>query len=108
MQPEGRLRKGWTRREFVRGAGSLAALPYLPSPSSRFAYVASGEGAVLVFLVQGERWTKIQQVSSPAPVCVLLSPSQQTLFVANEVEAHDGLPRGSVEATAATPDHDAR
>ena len=87
----------------MRGAAGLATLPYLPSPSQSFAYVASGEGAVHVFLVQGERWTKIQRVSSPAPGCVLLSPSQQTLYVANEVDAHEGLPRGAVEAFRIDP-----
>jgi 6-phosphogluconolactonase len=97
MQPDGRSREGWTRREFVRGAAGLVAVPYLASPSPGFAYVASGEGAVHVFLVQGERWTRIQRVSSPAPACVLLSPSGQTLYVANEVEAHEGPPRGTVE-----------
>jgi 6-phosphogluconolactonase len=97
MQPDGRSDK-WTRREFVRGAAGLVALPYLQSPSSHFAYVASGEGAVHVFLVQGERWTRIQRVSSLAPACVLLSPTQRTLYVANEVEVHEGLPRGTVEA----------
>jgi 6-phosphogluconolactonase len=103
MQPDGRSREGWTRREFVRGAAGLVALPYLPSPSPGFAYVASGEGAVHVFLVEGERWTKIQRVSSPAPACVLLSPSGQTLYVANEVEAHEGLPRGTVEVFRVDP-----
>jgi 6-phosphogluconolactonase len=103
MQPDGRSREGWTRREFVRGAASLVALPYLASPSPGFAYVASGEGEVHVFLVEGERWTKIQRVSSPAPACVLLSPSGQTLYVANEVEAHEGLPRGTVEVFRVDP-----
>jgi 6-phosphogluconolactonase len=103
MQPDDRSREGWTRREFVRGAAGLVALPYLQSPSPGFAYVASGEGAVHVFLVQGERWTKIQSVSSPAPACVLLSPSQQTLYVANDVEVHEGLPRGTVEAFRVDP-----
>jgi 6-phosphogluconolactonase len=103
MQPDDRSREGWTRREFVRGAAGLVSLPYLPSPSPGFAYVASGEGAVHVFLVEGERWTKIQRVSSPAPACVLLSPSQQTLYVANEVEAHEGLPRGTVAAFRIDP-----
>jgi 6-phosphogluconolactonase len=103
MQPDGRSREGWTRREFVRGAAGLVALPYLPSPSPSFAYVASGDGAVHVFLVQGERWTNIQRVSSPAPACVLLSPSQQTLYVANEVEAHEGLPHGTVDAFRIDP-----
>ena len=103
MQPDGRSCEGWTRREFVRGAAGLAALPYLPSSSPSLAYVASGEGAVHVFLVQGERWTKIQQVSSLAPACVLLSPSQQTLYVANEVELQEGLPRGAVEVFRIDP-----
>jgi 6-phosphogluconolactonase len=103
MKPDGGSREGWTRREFVRGAAGLVSLPYLPSPSPGFAYVASGEGAVHVFLVQGERWTRIQCVSSSAPACVLLSPSQQTLYVANEVEAHEGLPRGTVEVFRVDP-----
>jgi 6-phosphogluconolactonase len=103
MQTDGRSREGWTRREFVRGAAGLVALPYLQSPSPRFAYVASGEGAVHVFQVQGERWTKIQHVSSSAPACVLLSSSQQTLYVANDVEMHEGLPRGTVEAFRVDP-----
>jgi 6-phosphogluconolactonase (cycloisomerase 2 family) len=103
MQPDSRAREGWTRREFVRGAAGLVALPYLPSSSPSFAYVSSGDGAVHVFLVQGERWTKIQQISSPAPACVLLSPSQQTLYVANELEAHEGLPRGTVETFRIDP-----
>jgi 6-phosphogluconolactonase len=103
MQPDGRSREGWTRREFVRGAAGLVALPYLQPPSPGFAYVASGEGEVHVFLVQGERWTRIQSVSSPAPARVLLSPSQQTLYVANEVEAHEGLPRGTVEVFRVDP-----
>jgi 6-phosphogluconolactonase len=97
MQPDDRSREGWTRREFVRGAAGLVALPYLPSPTPGFAYVASGEDSLHVFLVQGERWTKVQRVSSSAPACVLLSPAQQTLYVANDVEAHEGLPRGTVE-----------
>jgi 6-phosphogluconolactonase len=97
MQTGSQPREGWTRREFVRGAAGLVALPYLPSLSPHFAYVASGGGAVDVFLAQGQRWTKVQRVSSPAAACVLLSPSQRTLYVANEVEAHEGLPRGTVE-----------
>ena len=41
---------------------------------------------------------RIQRVPSRAPACVLLSPAQRTLYVANEVEMHEGLPRGTVEA----------
>jgi 6-phosphogluconolactonase len=103
MQPDSRSREGWTRREFVRGAAGLVALPYLPVQSPKFAYVASGEGAVHVFLVRGDHWTKIQRVASPAPAWVLLAPSEQTLYVANEIETHEGLPRGTVEAFRIDP-----
>jgi 6-phosphogluconolactonase (cycloisomerase 2 family) len=103
MQPDRRSREGWTRREFVRGAAGLVALPYLSLPASKFAYVASGEGAIHVFLVQGTGWTRIQRVSSPAPACVLVSFSGRTLYVANELDVHEGLPRGTVEAFRIDP-----
>jgi 6-phosphogluconolactonase (cycloisomerase 2 family) len=73
------------------------------APTRQFAYVASGVGWLHVFLVRGELWTGIQRVPSRAPACVLLSPAQQTLYVANAVEVHAGLPRGSVEAFHVDP-----
>ena len=95
-----RSRGDWTRREFLRGAAGVVALRHLPSgvAAPQFAYVASGEGLLHVFSLQGEQWTRIQRVPSRAPACVLLSPAQRTLYVANEVEVHEGLPRGTVEA----------
>jgi 6-phosphogluconolactonase len=103
-----RLAARWTRREFVRGAAGMVALPHLPhavasAPSKQFAYVASGEGSLHVFRLHGEVWTRTQQVPSPAPACVLLSPAQRTLYVANEVDVHEGLPRGTVEAFHVDP-----
>jgi 6-phosphogluconolactonase len=91
---------GWTRREFLRGAAGIVALNKLPRAVGmpRFAYVGCGDDSLRVFRLQGELWTQIQRVPSRAPVCVLLSPSQQTLYVANEVDEHEGLPRGTVEA----------
>jgi 6-phosphogluconolactonase len=91
---------GWTRREFLRGAAGVAALKKLPLAmgASRFAYVGCGDDLLRVFRVQGELWTQIQRVPSRAPACVLLSPAQQTLYVANEIDEHEGLPRGTVEA----------
>jgi 6-phosphogluconolactonase len=91
----------WTRREFVRGAAGVVALPHLPQTvtnAPKFAYVASGQGSLDVFSVRGERWKIIQRVPSRAPACLLLSAAQQTLYVANEVDVHEGLPRGTVEA----------
>jgi len=98
----------WTRREFVRGAAGMVALPHLlhavaSAPSKQFAYVASGEGSLHVFRVHGEVWTRTQQVPSPAPAYVLLSPAQRTLYVANGVDVHEGLPRGTVEAFHVDP-----
>ena len=40
---------------------------------------------------------------SRAPACLLLSPAQRTLYVANEVDVHEGLPRGTVEAYRVDP-----
>jgi 6-phosphogluconolactonase len=103
-----RLTARWTRREFVRGAAGVVALPHLPhaagfAPSQQFAYVASGQGSLHVFRLRGEIWTRRQRVPSPAPACILLSPAQRTLYVANEVEVHKGLPRGTVEAFQVDP-----
>ena len=89
---------GWTRREFLRGAAGVVALQSGVPASPQFAYVASGAGSLKVFRVRGELWTEIQQVPSRAPACVLLSPDQQILYVANDVEEHEGSPRGTVEA----------
>ena len=94
----------WTRREFVRGAAGVVVLPHLPhavtaaTAAPQFAYVASGLGSLDVFRLQGERWTRIQVVPSRAPAFVLLSTAQRTLYVANEVDVHEGLPRGTVES----------
>jgi 6-phosphogluconolactonase len=91
---------GWTRREFLRGAAGMVAVHQLPEAmgKTRFAYVGCGDDSLRVFRLQGEVWTQIQRVSSRAPACVLLSPAQETLYVANELDVHDGLPRGTVEA----------
>jgi 6-phosphogluconolactonase len=91
---------GFTRREFLRGAAGIVALKTLPQAmgAPRFAYVGCGDDSLRVFRLQGESWTQIQRVSSRAPACVLLSPAQQTLYVANEVDEHEGMPRGTVEA----------
>jgi 6-phosphogluconolactonase (cycloisomerase 2 family) len=96
----------WTRREFVRGAAGVVALPHLPqnvTAAPKFAYVASGQGSLEVFSMRGERWERTQRVPSRAPACVLLSAAQRTLYVANEVDVHEGLPRGTVESFHVDP-----
>jgi len=83
----------------------VVALPHLPhaTAAAPFAYVASGQGSLQVFALRGEAWTRIQNLPSRAPACILLSPSQRTLYVANEVNEHEGLPRGTVEAFRIDP-----
>jgi 6-phosphogluconolactonase len=103
---------GWTRREFVRGAAGMVALPHLPAEaaaaqSPRFAYVASGESSLHALSWQGGAWIRTQRVPSAAPVCILLCPAQRTLYVANEIDVYEGLPRGTVEAFHIGP-HDGR
>jgi 6-phosphogluconolactonase len=90
----------WTRREFVRGAAALVAVPHLAPrliDSRQFAYVASEDDSLRIFSVQGGKWTQIQHVSSLAPACVLLSPNQNVLYVSNAVATHERLPRGTLE-----------
>ncbi len=86
----------------MRGAAGVVALPHLQEvaavPSRQFAYVASGEGSLHVFRLRGQYWTRKQRVASRAPACILLSPVKPILYVANEVDVHEGLPRGTVEA----------
>jgi 6-phosphogluconolactonase len=109
MQSDGRrLATGWTRREFVRGAAGVVALPHLQralaaAPSRQFAYVASGQGSLDVFSLRGDVWIRTHQVPSLAPACILLSAVQRTLYVANEVDVHEGLPHGTVEAFHVDP-----
>jgi 6-phosphogluconolactonase len=90
----------------LRGAAGIVAVNRLPRAvgAARFAYVGCGDNSVRVFHVHGEAWTQIQRVPSRAPACVVLSPAQQTLYVANEVDVHEGLPRGTVEAFHISPE----
>ncbi len=78
----------------------MVAVHQLPQAMwrTRFAYVGCGDDSLRAFRVHGEVWTQIQRVPSRAPACVLLSPAQQTLYVANDVDVHEGLPRGTVES----------
>jgi 6-phosphogluconolactonase len=97
---------GWTRREFLRGAAGIVAVHQLPKAmgTTRFAYVGCGDDSLRVFRVQGEVWRQIQRVPSRAPAYLLLSASQQTLYVVNDVDEHEGQARGTVEALHIHPE----
>src|ERR1700733_4357292 len=98
---------GWTRREFLRGAAAgIVAVNQLPKAMGppQFAYVGCGDDSLRVFRVHGEFWTQIQRVPSRAPAYVLVSPAQRTLYVANDVDEHEGQARGTVEAFDIRPE----
>ena len=117
MHCDHQLLNGLSRRAFLRSTVSVAALSQLRSVAgstilleqNAFAYVAcgpakrGGDGSLQVFSLQGRHWRAIQHVPTRAPACVVLSRDQQTLYVANEVGTHDGLPRGTVEAFRIDP-----
>lgn len=108
----------WSRRAFLQGVGCTSALSVLNmaipdaqasssnepdgiSPA-RFAYVCSGNEAGLsgiqAFEVRGDQWHLKQTIPSRSPVSLALHPDRQFLYVANAVDEHEHLPRGTVEA----------
>jgi len=119
MHFDHRLLNRPSRRAFLRSAASIAVLAQLrwaagaavapPKNTLALAYVACGpstehkDGSLQVFSLHGKRWSAIQSVPSLVPAGVLLSQDQQTLFVANQVGVHEGLPRGTVEAFSIDP-----
>jgi 6-phosphogluconolactonase len=106
-----------SRRVFLRSTASYTALAQLRwmaratvlPRQSTFAYVACGQnsgsqaGSLQVFSLHSRPWTAIQRVPTRVPVYVVLSPDEQTLYVANQVDSHKGLPRGTIEAFRINP-----
>jgi len=106
---------GWNRREFVKMAAcsSIGAmtlgLPQLAratdKASPRFAYVgfggkeASREG-IAVFDVRGAAWRQTSTVTSQTPSSLALAANERFLYAVNEIDEHQGLPSGTVEAYA--------
>jgi 6-phosphogluconolactonase (cycloisomerase 2 family) len=107
----------WSRRAFVKGIGCTSVLSALnkavasrPSLLAQheeffgrgFAYIAStgdaGSSGIHVFDVRGDHWNWKQSISSRLPVSLALHPNRQYLYVANQVDEYEGLPRGTVEA----------
>lgn len=109
-------RSRWSRRQFVRMAGcsSLGAmalgLPRLAPVSQasdkaapRFAFIGfDGKGAngagISVFDVRGAQWRQTSTVASQAPSSLVLDTGENYLYVVNEINEHEGLPSGTVEA----------
>lgn len=103
----------WSRREFVQWMGySSLASTALSSPllaaegklgTASFAYVASKEGkdeGIHAYAIGAGRWERLQTVKSSRPVSLVLAPNRRFLYAVNEVDSHDGLPTGTIEAFA--------
>src|SRR6202789_2398366 len=115
MHSDHRLSNKLSRRWFLRSTASLAALAQLRPAAAlikqnAFAYVACGkrqekEDSIRIFSLHRREWTPIQRVPTRAPACLILSPDQQTLYVANQVDTHKGLPHGTVEAFCIDPSY---
>jgi 6-phosphogluconolactonase len=108
----------WSRRAFMQGIGYVSGIGLLNkiapvnkmpeaahscmAPKTGFAYVGStdevGTSGIHVFEIRGDHWKWKQSIPSRSPVSLLLHPNQQSLYVVNEVDEHEGLPRGTVEA----------
>jgi 6-phosphogluconolactonase (cycloisomerase 2 family) len=107
-------RYGWSRREFVRLAGSslgatsfgaplLARVSGVSERVTRFVYVGfGGEGAkeqgIAIYDLRGGQWKLIGVVASVAPSALTLDGREHFLYAVNEVDEYEGLPSGSVEA----------
>ncbi len=108
----------WSRRAFLQGIGYTSGIGLLNkitpvnkmpgvthsamAPKSGFAYVGSvGEvctSAIHIYEIRGDHWKWKQSLPSRSPISLLLHPNQQSLYVVNEVDEHEELPRGTVEA----------
>ena len=108
----------WSRRAFLQSVGYTSALSVMKkaipgyrvsslnepnsTPPAGFAYVGSGDDAasssLQVFEVRGDHWHLKQTIPSRLPVSLALHPVRQFLYVANAVDEHEHLPRGTVEA----------
>ena len=65
----------------------------------QFAYVGSAH-AIRTFAVRDGSWSTAQEVPSRFPSCLMMHPGGDFLYAVNDVEEHEGLPRGTVEAYA--------
>jgi 6-phosphogluconolactonase len=108
----------WSRRAFLQGIGYTSGIGLLDkitpvnkipgaahsamAPKIGFAYVGSagevGTSGIHIYEICGDQWKWRQSIPSRSPVSLLLHPNQQSLYVVNEVDEHEGLPRGTVEA----------
>ena len=96
-----------SRRRFLEtasiAAATLVARPQetLASGSSKLHFAIVGSmgcaSKLHLYSFRGKDWQWLQTLPTKSPVAVLLHPNQETLYVLNQIDEHEGLPRGTVE-----------
>src|SRR6185312_492737 len=94
------------RRTFLQSvacAPVLGAIDPLTLRAQRadpaFAYVGTPD-AICVFAIKPRNWTLLETVPSPSPSFIAIQPGGKYLYAANDVDEHEGIPQGTVEAYA--------
>ena len=91
--------KTLSRRQFT-AIGAMTPLfatePRQRKPAQR-AYLSFDSG-IEVFSLSNDSWVRMQTVPSRRPVSLALDRQQRRLFAVNNVDEHEGLPRGTVES----------
>lgn len=110
----------WNRRKVLQRLGYLSGLGFVSprpawsfsgnqnmvkdvlsaggEPEPLFAYVASWEYGIQVFVVQDKGWRLTHTIASDKPSDLKLHPSQRFIYAVNEINEYGGLPTGTVEA----------
>jgi 6-phosphogluconolactonase len=100
------------RREFLESASIIAAgmatssrIGAVPAPPRLHMAIVGSMGdasRISVYFVTepgcGRDWILLQELPVKAPVSILTYPAHDTLYVLNQIDIHEGLPRGTVEA----------
>ena len=98
-------RNGLDRRAFMQAVGYATAWQAMRGSTARvgvkpqFAYVGC-EDAIRVFAIRDGGWRSLQENPSRFPSCLVMHPGGGFLYALNDVEEHEGLPQGTVEAYA--------
>ena len=93
--------KPLNRRQFA-AIGAMTPLFASELQSAKPAQTAylSFDSGIHVFSLSIDPWTHMQTVPSRRPVFLSLDRQQRRLFAVNNVDEHEGLPRGTVESYA--------
>ena len=93
--------KPLNRRQFaaIGAMTPLFASEPRKAEAAQNAYLSFDSG-IHVFSLSNDSWIRMQTVPSRRPVFLALDRQQRRLYAVNNVDEHEGLPRGTVESYA--------